>query len=175
MSDRITSDGVGLLLARAWSLRSTCARRRVGCILVDDRGWQISSGYNGPASGMPHCTETPCPGVGLPSGSGHDECEALHAEWNAVARCPDVTRVHTCYVTTAPCVPCVKMLMNTSCVRIVFAEPYPAFGDRPRALWTREAHPRPTRTWEHAAEEAVIVTDVKHYNEMVAMWRNADG
>ena len=134
---RITRDELGLLLAHAWSLRGTCARRRVGCVLVDVDGYQLASGYNGPAAGQVHCTETPCPGVGLPSGIGLENCEALHAEQNALLRCPDVRLVHTAYVTNSPCITCVKLLMNTGCQRIVFAERY-AHDEPARALWQRD-------------------------------------
>lgn len=144
MSSRVPKDTAYLMLVQVWSMRGTCARRKVGCILVDVDGHQLSSGYNGPASGEPHCIDVPCPGAGLPSGTGLDACEAIHAEWNAIARCPDVRRIDTCYVSSSPCVTCTKMLMNTACRRIVFLERY-AHDEPSRALWERRG-----RTWEHA-------------------------
>lgn len=130
---RPTRDETGLALAHVWAQRATCARRKVGCVLFDADGYQLSAGYNGPAAGEPHCVDHPCPGAGLPSGTGLDECEALHAEWNAVARCADVRLIHTCYVTSSPCVACAKILLGTGCRRVVFAEAYP----QPRAelIW----------------------------------------
>lgn len=65
-----------------------------------------------------------CAGATLPSGQGLDNCQAIHAEQNALLQCRDVMTIHTCYVTTSPCLTCVKLLMNTSCKRIVFSEPY---------------------------------------------------
>ena len=88
------------------------------------------------AEGEPHCTERPCPGATLPSGSGLEICEAVHAEICALIRCPDPRRVHTCYATTAPCLHCVKILMNTGCRRVVYAEDYPHV-TAARLLWER--------------------------------------
>ena len=37
--------------------RSTCLRRSVGCVLVNGRHHVLATGYNGVASGLPHCNE----------------------------------------------------------------------------------------------------------------------
>lgn len=148
MTKRISRDEAGMELAAVWAQRGTCARRRVGCVLMDVEGHVLSSGYNGPASGQPHCVDHPCPGAGRASGTGLDECEALHAEWNAIARCPDIARIHACYVSSSPCVTCVKMLMNTGCRRIVFGERYAHDGAAER-LWVASGqHRTPERSWE---------------------------
>lgn len=145
---RISRDALGLGLAFLWSQRGTCARRNVGCVLFDLDGYQLSAGYNGPASQQQHCTDaTPCPGRGSPSGQGLELCEAIHAEQNALLRCPDVRLIHACFVTHSPCVHCVKLLMNTECRRIVFAERYSH--DVPaRDLWLRSSSRWRERTWE---------------------------
>lgn len=140
---RITRDERGLLLAAVWAQSATCSRRRVGCVLFDADGYELSSGYNGPESGAEHCTVVPCPGAGLASGTGLDQCRAIHAEQNALMRCQDVRKIRTAYVTASPCVTCVKMLLNTSCVRVVFAERY-AHDEAARRLWERAG-----RVWLH--------------------------
>lgn len=141
---RPTPDEWGLQLAMVTSLRATCARRKVGCVLTNDRGQVVATGYNGPPRGFAHCTpEHPCPGAAAPSGTGLDLCEAVHAEQNALLQCAAVHEVQTCYVTASPCVTCVKLLLNTGCRRIVFLEPYPH--DVARELWTRDAG----REWIH--------------------------
>lgn len=133
-----------LNLARAVSTRGTCIRRQVGCVLVDSRRRILAAGYNGSASGAPHCSEIPCPGAMLPSGTGLDLCEALHAEQSALLYCHDVYAIATCYVTVSPCVTCIKLLLNTSCFRIIFLE----FYSQPEAelLWKRAS-----REWRHLA------------------------
>ena len=105
--------------------RSTCARRQVGCILVNEKNHIVATGYNGVPSGFPHCTDIPCPGASAPSGEGLDLCLAIHAEQNALLQCGDVYSIKTAYVTAFPCIHCLKLLMNTSCERIVFLEDYP--------------------------------------------------
>ncbi len=104
--------------------RGTCPRRRVGCVLLNVKGHILSTGYNGVAAGLPHCGKgSMCKGGTHPSGEGLDECQAIHAEQNALLQCRDVYDIHTAYVTTAPCVTCTKLLLNTSCQRIVYSEP----------------------------------------------------
>lgn len=125
---RPTRDQWGLQLARLTAQRATCLRRQVGCVLVNARGHMLATGYNGVAAGRPHCNEMPghaCSGASTPSGQGLDTCQAIHAEQNALLQCRDVYAIHTAYVTTSPCITCTKLLLNTSCERIIFAEEYP--------------------------------------------------
>lgn len=131
-----------LRLAEEVSQSGTCARRKVGCVLVDERGVVLATGYNGPASGQPHCIDCPCPGVEYDSGEGLGECEALHAEANALIFCNDFRLINTAYVTVSPCVHCVKLLLNTPCKEIVFREEY--VQESPRNLWLRAG-----RIWTH--------------------------
>lgn len=106
--------------------RSTCVRRQVGCILVNRHNHVIATGYNGVAAGMNHCNEAnPCAGASAPSGTDLDLCEAIHAEQNALLQCHDVHTITRCYCTTAPCITCVKLLLNTSCREIIFLHAYP--------------------------------------------------
>jgi dCMP deaminase len=44
-------------MARLVATRSTCLRRSVGCVLVDERGHVLSTGYNGVQAGAKHCNE----------------------------------------------------------------------------------------------------------------------
>ena len=95
-------------------------------MLTDGLGHVRATGYNGPPRGFAHCTDaSPCGGAHLPSGTGLELCEAVHAEQNALLQCADVDHIDTCYVTCAPCVTCVKLLLNTGCRRIVFRDAYP--------------------------------------------------
>lgn len=122
---RATREETGLAVAAAWSRRGTCPRRQVGCMLVDANNDTLATGYNGPASGRPHCIDEPCPGAHHRAGEGLDECEAIHAEANALLRCKDIHAIDTAYCTDSPCVHCVKLLLGTGCKRIVFFRKYP--------------------------------------------------
>lgn len=113
--------------------RATCARRSVGCVLVNARGHVLSTGYNGPAAGQPHCIDVPCKGACAAPGTMLEACEALHAEQNGLLQCKDVYSIDTAYVTASPCVTCTKLLMNTSCNRIVYIDEYPH--PAARLLW----------------------------------------
>jgi len=130
-------------LATLTAQRSTCLRRAVGCVLLNDRGHVLSTGYNGVAAGQPHCNQHDmfdplgyphaCPGARSASGTNLDGCEAIHAEQNALLQCRDVYTIDTCYVTASPCITCTKLLLNTSCRRIVYSEEYPHTAAR--SLW----------------------------------------
>ncbi len=121
---RIDKNEYYSLIARVVSLRGTCPRRQVGCVLINSHGHILSTGYNGKPSGQPHCNDEPCPGKSLPSGTGLDLCEAIHAEQNALLQCPNVQEIEACYTTTFPCIHCLKLLMNTSCKKIFYVSDY---------------------------------------------------
>lgn len=121
---RPSKDETWLKVAAVIAWRGTCARRKVGCVLVDISGDVLSTGYNGVARGLTHCIDTPCGGQTYSSGEGLEQCHAIHAEQNALMQCRDVQAIHICYLTISPCLHCVKMLMNTGCKKIVFLDNY---------------------------------------------------
>ena len=67
--------------------RSTCLRRKVGAIIVNKDGVELSSGYSGAPRKMEHCIDI---GVCLrtdlkiPSGQQYELCRSVHAEQNAI-------------------------------------------------------------------------------------------
>ena len=106
--------------------RSTCIRRQVGCVLIDNNNNILATGYNGVVRGQPHCNEGhPCPGAYSASGKDLDLCYAIHAEQNALIQCRDLTKVYACFCTTAPCVMCTKLFLNTTLTRMIYVESYP--------------------------------------------------
>jgi dCMP deaminase len=138
-------------LARVTAKRSTCLRRHVGAVLLDFRGHVLATGYNGVASGLPHCNQEEsmldgdgvfhvyhphsCTGAYSPSGTNLDGCQAIHAEQNALLQCRNPYAIDTCYTTCSPCMTCIKLLLNTTCKRLVFDEEYPH--SEALALWTK--------------------------------------
>ena len=110
--------------------RSTCLRRQVGAVIVQDRH-VIATGYNGAPRGLEHCAERGgClrGQLGVPSGERHELCRALHAEQNAIIQA--ATLGHSIegaaiYITHQPCVICAKMIINAGIERIVVKEGYP--------------------------------------------------
>ena len=142
---RPSKDAIFLTIANVLAQRGTCAKRQVGCILVNKHGHIIGSGYNGNAAGLEHCINKPCAGANQPSGEGTSlyMCEAIHAEQNALLQCKDVQQIDTCYVTCSPCVQCTKLLMQTSCRDIIFSEPS-SHAKEASALWGKFRF----KTWE---------------------------
>jgi dCMP deaminase len=125
-----------LYMAMLVATRGTCCRRKVGCVLTNERNHVLATGYNGVPSGFKHCNipGQECEGAKFPSGQGLEFCEAIHAEQNALLQCPDVYKIDTCYCTTAPCVTCTKLLLNTSCKTIIFEEDYPQ-AEKAKTMW----------------------------------------
>jgi len=125
-------------MAKLVASRSTCLRRQVGCVLVNSKNQVLSTGYNGAPKGHQHCKSLPC----VRMEKGLEYCVATHAEQNALLQCDDVDDIDTCYVTTSPCVTCVKMLLNTSCRRIIFLEEYNSQDLQSKTMWLSNDKPR---------------------------------
>lgn len=141
---RPSRDETMLRLADVIAERSTCSRRKVGCVLTDEHGRVLAMGHNGVPRGMSHCTEFRCSGAASASGTDLHLCQSVHAEQNALLFCADIMKIETVYVTASPCVVCVKMLMNTAASRIVFREEYPHH--EARSLWMNHVG---QPSWEH--------------------------
>ena len=117
---RTDKDEYFLDLADATSARATCRRRAVGAIAVDSDNHILSTGYNGTPSGNIHCIDNPCSGHDFNSGEGLDECRAIHAEQNMIAHCRNPKDIHIIYLTTSPCMSCMKLIVATGC-RLIYA------------------------------------------------------
>lgn len=116
-------DSAFLKTALALSELGTCGKRKVGAVVTNMRHRIRGTGHNGKGAGLPHCTDQPCPGMlDQQERQSLYTCEAVHAEVNALADCPDVWSIETIYTTVSPCAACVNVLLNTSLRRIVFLE-----------------------------------------------------
>ena len=128
--DRISWDEYFMKMAELAATRSTCLRRQVGAVIVQDRH-VIATGYNGAPKGVPHCSEKGgClrEQMGIPSGERHELCRALHAEQNAIIQAATLAQSiegATMYITNQPCIICAKMIINAGIERIVVREGYP--------------------------------------------------
>ena len=131
MDKRPSWDEYFMDMAELVAKRSTCLRRNVGAVVVQDRRI-VATGYNGAPKGIPHCNEIEgcClrEQLGIPSGERHEMCRALHAEQNAIiqaATSGQSVEGATIYITHQPCVICAKMIINAGIERIVVKEGYP--------------------------------------------------
>ena len=134
-------------LCVAVSHKSPCLSRKIGAILVKDYSI-VSTGYNGPSRGIPHCgherfmkdktlpnllmltpikrrLDVECPRklLGYESGTHMELCPAQHAEENCIsnaARLGTHTVGTTLYMNCiVPCKNCFGTLINAGIVEIV--------------------------------------------------------
>ena len=126
--DRPSNDEYFMEMAQLVSSRSTCLRRKVGAVIVKEKG-VLSTGYNGSPKGTKHCEELGCIRVKLnvPSGTRHELCRGVHAEQNAVTQAAYFgvsVDGATIYTTTYPCSMCAKILINAGIKEIIYSEGY---------------------------------------------------
>ena len=96
-------------IARDVATRSTCEKRHVGAVIVDENNHILTTGYNGSVSGLPHCDDIGCD-------LKYGKCvRTIHAEVNAILQAAkrgvkiDGARIYT---TINPCFSCTKLLIN---------------------------------------------------------------
>lgn len=129
-SERISWDEYFMQMAELTARRSTCLRRSVGAVIVQERH-VIATGYNGAPRGIKHCDERGgClrEKLNVPSGQRHELCMALHAEQNAIIQAATLGQSiegATIYVTHQPCIICAKMIINAGISRIIVRQGYP--------------------------------------------------
>lgn len=116
---RLSRDQMLMAMAGITAMRSTCLRLQVGAVAARD-GRLLGSGYNGSASGLPHCDVLTC--------NVHNPCtNTVHAEQGLIsfaARHGVRLEGSTLYVTHAPCQACAGLILNTGMARVVYAHPY---------------------------------------------------
>src|SRR5574343_385517 len=119
---RISRDEQMAFHAMVTALRSTCGRKSVGAVIAKE-GRVISSGYAGPPSGFPHCSEACMVASGAMGG-----CQrTIHAEQNAIAyaaRHGIATQGAELYCTLSPCTNCAKLIINSGIIGVKYIEQY---------------------------------------------------
>ena len=106
-----------LRMAMIWSENSYCQRRQVGALIVNDNRI-ISDGFNGTPSGFENICEDE---------NNITKPYVLHAEANAitkVAASSNSSQGATIYVTSAPCIECAKLIIQSGIQRVVYSEKY---------------------------------------------------
>lgn len=120
-----------MAIAHLVATRSTCMRRQVGAVAVSPEHRILGTGYNGSLPNTPHCYELgKCmrQEQNIPSGQRHEVCRAQHAEANVcnfAARYGTPLDKATMYVTTSPCATCLKAMVTSGIVRVVYDTTYP--------------------------------------------------
>ena len=115
-SQRLNWDEYFMSMALLISIRSSCHRLHVGCIIVKNNR-VISAGYNGFIAGLPHHSVVR---------DGHEQ-NTVHAEQNAIvdaARRGVSLEGSTAYVTHYPCIHCAKLLAASGISNIYYHHDY---------------------------------------------------
>ncbi len=107
-------------IALQMSRLSGCPKRKVGCVITDDKFMVLSTGYNGPRPGVIHC-EVPCQ---RDYNKISENCPAVHAEINALTLLNGRTP-HKLFCTTSPCKRCCTQLVNVGVKEIYYIEQHP--------------------------------------------------
>jgi dCMP deaminase len=87
---RISWDEYFMEMAKLAAKRSTCLRRQVGAVIVQDKH-VIATGYNGAPRGRKNCTDLNyCMSdkLNIPRGERYEMCRSVHAEANAIIAAP---------------------------------------------------------------------------------------
>jgi len=107
-------------IANQISTRSTCPRKRVGCVIVRDKTI-IATGYNGSLPGEPHCDTHSC-------FLQNNHCvRTIHAETNAInqaAKNGVSLQGATIYCNVEPCWNCYKNIISAGITKIRYRDSY---------------------------------------------------
>ena len=109
--NRPSWDSYFLNLAEQVSRRSPDRHTKHGCVLADSDHRVISTGYNGPVTGVPNDL--------VPLDRPYKYDWLIHAEDNAVAFARCDLRGATAYITGPPCASCFRRLLQVGVQRIV--------------------------------------------------------
>lgn len=127
LDKRLDWDSYFMMQAYVTAARSSCIKRHVGCVVVNDVNRVVSCGYNGQVPGFVHCDVDTCARKDSPSGENLDLCRAVHAEQNAITYAAGTsTNLSGCkwYCTTMPCIHCFKLILSLDPKLIMFKEGY---------------------------------------------------
>ena len=126
----MTKDEYYLGIALAVAKKSTCLKKQYGAVIVKNDEI-VSTGYNGPVRGEPHCTK--CTKVSCDKDMlEYSSCPACHAEMNCIISASrdemlGATLYLAGYITSTgeenlnvePCEICLRLIKNAGIDRVV--------------------------------------------------------
>ena len=123
--ERVSRDELCMQIAQLVANRGTCGRAQVGAVIARD-GRVLATGYNGPPSGFPHCTDPDgCTDTDRANPGG---CvRAVHAEANAIAyaaRHGIATQGASLYCSHLPCRKCAELAINAGILSVFYHVDY---------------------------------------------------
>lgn len=134
---RLSKLSYPLLIAKAIAMRSTCLRRRYGCVITKNNRI-VATGYNGAPRGEDNCCDLGiCQRPRAQRYSGYETCVAVHAEQNAMINaskeelegailylfCLEWSEAKDDWVDCAedvhPCSLCMRMIKNSGISKVI--------------------------------------------------------
>lgn len=116
---RISRSHLYMRMAELMALRGSCKRAQVGCVITLDNRI-ISTGYNGPPTNEPPCSEHTC--------DLSKSCtRAIHAEANAIAHAAKFglpLNGAVLYCSYSPCPTCSRLIAQAGIKEVYYLTPY---------------------------------------------------
>ncbi len=135
--ERVSKTEYYLDIAQTVSERSTCLRKRYGCIIVKN-DVIVSTGYNGSPRGRKNCTDIgQCQRekLGIPRGERYELCRSVHSEANAIIAAPREQMLgSTLYMCctdpvtgevvsgTSSCMMCKRLVLNAGIATVIIRD-----------------------------------------------------
>lgn len=141
---RISRINYYMQLAQAVAQQSTCIDKQVGCVLIDNDGIVLATGYNGNPKDVFNCCDH-----GVCSKNDGLPCYAVHAEINALLQRRVWGIPFVAYCTLEPCIQCTAALINAGCTFITYLN-HTNYDKSGLGLWSRV---RPAHTWRKYDDE----------------------
>lgn len=124
---RIDWDSYFIEMTKLVAKRSGCNKRHVGAVIVKDNR-VLATGYNSAPYGVQECCDKGfCLRQGSRQGENLGTCMAVHAEMNAILQCArlgiacDDAKI---YITTHPCIHCLKAIINAGIKEVIYIDDY---------------------------------------------------
>lgn len=135
--ERVSKTEYYLDIAQTVSERSTCLRKRYGCIIVKN-DVIVSTGYNGSPRGRKNCSDIgQCQRekLGIPRGERYELCRSVHSEANAIIAAPREQMLgSTLYMCctdpltgevvagTSSCMMCKRLVLNAGIATVIIRD-----------------------------------------------------
>lgn len=124
---RISWDNYFIEMTMLVAQRAGCRKRSVGAVIVKDNR-VLATGYNSAPYGVKECSDKGyCLRQGSHQGENLGTCMAVHAEMNAILQCAKLgiaCNGAKIYITTHPCIHCLKAIINAGIEEIIYIDDY---------------------------------------------------
>lgn len=129
-----------LRVAKAVATGSRCAKRQVGCIIVDKNNRIVSSGFNGKPR-LTDCDAEECLRLNIPSGEQMSVSCCRHSEISALIYGSfNDFQGGNMYVTFAPCELCAPEVLQSGISNLIFLKDHRRGGLEYIAKMTHKSH-----------------------------------